>query len=524
MTATSNEHFHIESLEVFTSELAAAGFTAVADPYPAWRGKIHPDFADLTDAAYMDIVIRPGWPFRSPDLFVQGLNTNHYTRDGLVCMWHDDDNSLEWTTLDGFYSRIAEWCRHAMQGWQNDDLAADAYLNFQGKAGVVATFDFATLRTTPGAWGECRGIIPPGKSYVDLQSGPRSANCLRVLWLNVGTLKGPPPRSLSEVPGHLSRNQRKGLQRALAERRKPAPWVPSGGCDIILFCWELNGRPNLLVMACAGTGDDTEAGAMISGPNDQPNLILRAGPDAPLLQTRRVTVFGAGALGGYTAAAIAQSGLGCLDIVDGDRLLPGNVARHIAGRQHVGNYKAAAVQSVVNEHAPWTAVSAYLEMPFTPGEIWRRIENADIVIDATGNAAFTYALAMTAADAGKPLVSGALYRGGAIARVRRQALDGDTPIHQREKSDKYPIIPPGSETEDLATADTGCSAPVNNAPPAAVMACASRITQVAVDALTMRFDYGDEIIDVYRPLDAPPFDRIGPVRRKRKRGKVTVSR
>ena len=528
MTATSGHHFHIESLEAFTSELAAAGFTEVFDyPYSVWRGEIHPDFAALTDADYMDIVIWPGWPFCSPALFVQGLNTNHYTRDGFVCMWQDNDNSLEWTTLDGFYSRIAEWCRHAMQGWQNDNLAADAYLNFQGEAGVVATFDFAELRTTPGAWGECRGIIarynPAGKIYVDLQPGSRSANCLRVLWLNVGTLKGPPPRSLSEVPSHLSRNQRKGLQRALEERIKRDPWVPSGGCDIILFCWELDGRPNLLVMACAGTGDDTEAGAMISGPNDEQNLILRAGPDAPLLQIRRATVFGAGALGGYTATAIAQSGLGCLDLVDRDLLLPGNVARHIAGHQYVGQPKAAAVQSVVNEHAPWTKVSAYLEMPFTPGEILRHIENADIVIDATGNAAFTYALAMKAAAEGKPLVSGALYRGGAIARVQRQALDGDTPIHQREESDKYPLIPPGSETEDLATPDTGCSAPVNNAPPAAVMACASRITQVAVDALTMRFDYGDEIIDVYRPLDTPPFDRIGPVRRKRKRDKVAVS-
>ena len=315
MTATSGHHFHTESLEAFTSELAAAGFTEVFDyPYSVWRGEIHPAFAVLTDVDYMDIVIRPGWPFCSPALFVQGLNTNHYTRGGFVCMWQDNDNSLEWTTLDGFYSRIAEWCRHAMQGWQNDNLAADAYLNFQRKVGKVATFDFAALRTAPGAWGECRGIIAPGKSYVDLQPGPRSGNCLRVLWLNVGTLKGPPPRSLSEVPSHLSRNQRKGLQRALEERIKRDPWVPSGGCDIILFCWELNGRPNLLIMACAGTGNNTEARAMLPGPNDEQNLILRAGPDATLLQTRRATVFGAGALGGYTAAAIAQSGLGCLDI------------------------------------------------------------------------------------------------------------------------------------------------------------------------------------------------------------------
>ena len=52
-------------------------------------------------------------------------------------------------------------------------------------------------------------------------------------------------------------------------------------------------------------------------------------------------------------------------------------------------------------------------------------------------------------------------------------------------------------------------APVNNAPPASVIACASRIAQVAIDTLTGRFEYDDEVIDVYRPLVEPPFDRIG---------------
>ena len=58
---TTDDHSHPESLEAFTSELVAAGFTAVNGyPYPVWRGEIHLDFAALTDAAQMDIVIWPG--------------------------------------------------------------------------------------------------------------------------------------------------------------------------------------------------------------------------------------------------------------------------------------------------------------------------------------------------------------------------------------------------------------------------------------------------------------------------------
>ena len=252
---------------------------------------------------------------------------------------------------------------------------------------------------------------------------------------------------------------------------------------------------------------------MVPGPNDAGNLILRSGPDAALLRGRKATLFGAGALGGYVAAILAQSGIGLLDVVDNDALLPGNVARHIAGHQLVGLSKVEAVQSVVRERAPWANVRIYSEAPSTPMEIRRRIENSDIAIDSTGNGAFANALGYIAEKEKKPVVSGALYRGGAVGRVRRYALfpDVDKPIHSREESLRYPAIPPGRTEDDFASPETGCSAPVNNAPPASVAACASLIAQVAIDALTERFEYEDEVTDVYLSLDAPPFDRIGRV-------------
>ena len=491
------DHFHTESLHLFTAELEADGFVAIAEySHPAWRGAIDPAFAGLTDAAHMDIVIIPGWPFRPPMLFVPGLNTNHATADGFVCMWQDADHSLEWTTAAGFLGRIPEWCEHARQGWQHDDLQADAYLNFKHKALLVAAFDLAELRVVPGGWGECHGVVDPQTRRVDIRPGiSRSENRLRGLWFHAGALQAPPPRQLSEIWGHLSRQQRKGLEKALVR------------CDLLLFCWERNAVPNLLILACQHIDDATEAYAMLPGPNDAPNLILRAGPDAPLLRTRKAALFGAGALGGYVATAPAQSGLGALDIVDGDFLLPGNVARHVAGHQHVGLPKAEAVQSIIKDHAPWTQTAIYIEAPGTPAGIRQRIAAADLVIDATGNAAFSAPLALVAKDLGKPLVSGALYRGGAIGRVRRQALPEDTPINQRDEP-QYRFIPPGDAGAEFATPETGCSAPVNNAPPASVTACAARIVQVASDALTNRFQYGDEVIDVYRTLDEPPFDRI----------------
>ena len=44
-----------------------------------------------------------------------------------------------------------------------------------------------------------------------------------------------------------------------------------------------------------------------------------------------------------------------------------------------------------------------------------------------------------------------------------------------------------------------------------VLGCAALIVQVAIDALTGRFEFNDEVTDVYRPIGAPPFDRVGRV-------------
>ena len=95
------------------------------------------------------------------------------------------------------------------------------------------------------------------------------------------------------------------------------------------------------------------------------------------------------------------------------------------------------------------------------------------------------------------------------ARVQRQVLGTDTPIHLREEGEKYPLIPSGNEESDFATPALGCSAPVNNAPPSSVMACASLIVQVVIDALAGRFEFNDEVIDIYRKTDEAPFDRAG---------------
>ena len=509
----TDDHFHPESLEAFERGLAKAGFRPVEAANQArWRGPIHKAFASLTTATTMDILIGPGWPFRPPALFVDGLDTNHSTLGGFVCLWQDGDPSRVWETGEGFFSRIEEWCKNAEHGWAGDDLGYDAFLNFRRKLPNIATFDRSKLGIHKGGWGDLHGVVNRDPPRIDV--GPRRAsspNHLRGFWFHAGRLSTPPPRQLSEVFRCLSRAQAKGLRRELDRRRGPSPFVPSGGVDLILFCWERNGTTDLLVMACEGMNNEVEAIALQPGPTDEDSLILRAGPDAPVLRTIGATLFGAGALGGHVGIALAESGLGRLNIVDGDVLLPENVVRHVAGHDQVGRFKVQAVHHVIEKHAPWTAVAEFPEAPLTPGRIRELIQDADIVVDTTGNDAFVPALAMVAEELGKPLVSGALYRGGNVARVQRQALAKDTPIHLREAGPQYPVIPAGDPQSEFATHTLGCSAPVNNAPPASVIGCSALIAQMVIDTLTRRFEFCDEAIDVYRPLAQAPFDRVGRV-------------
>jgi molybdopterin/thiamine biosynthesis adenylyltransferase len=165
------------------------------------------------------------------------------------------------------------------------------------------------------------------------------------------------------------------------------------------------------------------------------------------------------------------------------------------------------VKGIIEQHAPWTEVDVVVARPYGPNALRGVIAGTDIVLDATGSASFTAIAARVALAAGIPLVSAAIFRGGAVARVMRQS-EGDTPIPERSEEGGFLTIPPGTPSTET-TLETGCSAPVNRASPAHVSATASVAAQVAIDSLTGRRRFPQELIEVYTPLEEPPFDSLG---------------
>ena len=506
------EAYEQASLDSFTTELVAAGF----EPAPGtkgrvWTGPIHPALAPLTDAREMSLRIRDGWPVVFPYLFAEGLHTNHLTSDGYICLWHEGDGSREWITLNGFFDRLTAWSEGAQNGWDPVGLGQDAQLNFEKKDPAVATFDLGQLQLgEPGTRGSVHGKLHH-RLHISLHPDTRTnSRELEGLWIRSNVVEVP-PRNLAELRQVLNRAQERSLARALESRRNGEPLRPSGSVDLILFAWDGDDLLHTLALVLEGTGADTAAIALRQGPTDEKSLILRAGPDASLVADRTVVVFGLGALGGHTAVVLAESGVTRLRLVDGDQLLPENAVRHVVGHHAIGSPKPDAVAGTIADHAPWTEVSTLLANPLSPGALGQVIEDADLVVDATGGGAATQAICHSALAQEKTVVSGALFRGGAIARIRRQGTSGDTPILDRTPALGYPPIPLG-DGDDLIRPAVGCSGPVTNAPPTTVLAAAALIAETAIDTLTGRLALPDEIIDVYRALpDEPPFDRIGRV-------------
>ncbi len=222
-----------------------------------------------------------------------------------------------------------------------------------------------------------------------------------------------------------------------------------------------------------------------------------------------VALFGLGSVGSQVATTLASSGCGFLRLIDGDLLLPVNLVRHAAPGFFEGRPKVAAMKVLLENRCPWVRCEAILESPWAVGRLREHVGDVDHEIDATGNGAFATHLAKVCSEQGKALVSLALYRGGRVARVRRQLSD-DYPIGSRGDHWRYPVIPPGGEDEDVGL-EVGCTAPVSNAPPGAVSAAALLAANTAVDVLADRHEGPDEVVEVLRPLAGAPFDKVGRV-------------
>jgi hypothetical protein len=121
----------------------------------------------------------------------------------------------------------------------------------------------------------------------------------------------------------------------------------------------------------------------------EPDLAARlAGRNAP--DRRKAVLVGAGAIGSHLADCLAREGRFLWTVIDDDRLLPHNLARHVAGNNHVTRRKAQILADHINGTfmgpPQAKAITANL---FADGQDGASIEGAlreaDLIIDATAS-------------------------------------------------------------------------------------------------------------------------------------------
>ena len=475
----------------------------------------------------MDLIIRNPWPYLPPLLQVPGINAWHADRERL-CIWEEEDNTQRWTTLKGVIDRIDEWVASEAAGFEGVETARNPEIYWRDPirwVGLVDLDEIVASRREDGAHGEFhfvqlrRGNWTDGPDVYDLKPGPSGVHLSTHQGMADQAMSGRwfyrqgirrPPRDLDELKDLLTEQQTYYLKKHTNQHYKRGNGMMFG------LIWSNSEGPvcTMILADPTPTSGKTHTVGTLR-PKGTAAMLLRAGPDQGTLQTKHIAVIGVGAIGSHLVDLLARSRIQRLHLFDHDYLWPANLIRHAASPQtKPGTLKTAAAAKSL---APFAWVE--IETPPTPyeGRVWDIhqlqgiVEIADLTIDATGHAGFAEYAARVAHKLRRPYMTVGLFHGGNIARVRRQAIDTDTPVLARKRLDQYPTIRPVDDELEYVGTETGCLARVHNAPPVSVAHAAATAVEVAIDYLCDRHHQPDEVIEVLRTGDEP-FHRIGRLR------------
>lgn len=124
------------------------------------------------------------------------------------------------------------------------------------------------------------------------------------------------------------------------------------------------------------------------------------------LSAAKVAVFGVGGVGGFTAQALARSGVGKIELVDNDTVALSNINRQIvAFHSTLGKYKTEVMKAMIEDINPLAEVTErrVFFLPETADSF--NFSDYDYVIDAVDTVTAKIQLAEKCAEANVPLIS-----------------------------------------------------------------------------------------------------------------------
>jgi molybdopterin/thiamine biosynthesis adenylyltransferase len=151
---------------------------------------------------------------------------------------------------------------------------------------------------------------------------------------------------------------------------------------------------------------------------------------------KSVSIVGAGSVGSKIAESLVRSGVRCLELADGDVMLPGNLERHVLDWRDVGGRKVHALKKRLLNISPGTKVD------ITPSNLnWQRsavthawqvddIAEGKVIVDATGDPATSLFLGAIAHANNRPFVSVEVFEGGIGGLVAAVIPERDPPFSE----------------------------------------------------------------------------------------------
>ncbi len=122
------------------------------------------------------------------------------------------------------------------------------------------------------------------------------------------------------------------------------------------------------------------------------------------LKKCRVAVFGLGGVGGYTVEALARSGVGTLDLIDGDKIASSNINRQIYALQpNIGRYKCDVAKERIADINPDCKVNIF-RLFYLPEEPFD-FSVYDYVVDAIDTVTGKIAIIENATKCNVPVIS-----------------------------------------------------------------------------------------------------------------------
>ncbi len=157
------------------------------------------------------------------------------------------------------------------------------------------------------------------------------------------------------------------------------------------------------------------------------------------LQNAKILIVGCGGLGNPAAVYLAASGIGNVHLVDFDTIDITNLHRQVFFKANeVGKSKSKSLAKHIEQIAPLVKVT-YSQEPISKLNVFKTIENFDIIVDCTDSLAIKYLLNDVCVLKDKPLVYGSLYKfDGYVASFNVLDKSGNRTANLR---DAFPEIP-----------------------------------------------------------------------------------